>query len=101
MARTLTMKLIVETGNKNPPDGLLFDIEKDPLEMKNVYNDPAYTNDRSHLMSAIQEWMDKTPLQEMYVNQEALQINQPNVPPLDLSHRSGIVEYYREKMKEH
>ena len=33
-----------------------------------------------------------------FLDQDAPQIDQPNVPPRDLSHREAIQRYYREKM---
>ncbi len=99
MARTLTRKLIVGTGKKKPSNGLLFNLEKDPLEMKNLFDDPAYKNDRSQLVSAIQSWLTNTLPQKVYCNEKARQISQPNVPPLDLSHRKDAEQYFREKMQ--
>jgi len=100
MARSRSMKLILNMdGNNRPLDGLLFNLETDPLEMESVYNNPEYLQDRSQLISAIQTWLTNTPAQTVYCNEEAPQISQPNVPP-DLSHREGIREYFRRKMKD-
>jgi len=99
MARTRTMKLIVDTDKNIPSGGLLFNIEKDPLEINNLYHDPAHKNERSRLMLAIQSWQASTPLQKLYLNQMAPQISQSNVPPLDLSHRKDAQEYFKEKMR--
>jgi arylsulfatase len=99
MARTHTRKLILNIDKKGKPlNGLLFDLEKDPLEMKNLYNDPTYVDDRSQLISTIQTWQTNTSRKQIYCNQEAPRINQPNVPP-DLSHRKDIIEYFKKKMQ--
>ncbi len=99
MARTHTMKLIAEPGNKNHSNGLLFHLEEDPFEVNNLYNHPAYEEERSQLMAAIESWQKDTFPQETYLNQEAPQINQPNVPPLDLSHRKDTEKYFAKKMQ--
>jgi arylsulfatase len=99
MARTLTMKLIVDTGKKEPSNGLLFNLEKDPLEMKNLFDDPAYKSDRSQLMSAIESWLTSIPPQTVYCNQKAPQIKKPNVPPVDLGPRKDAEQYFRNRMQ--
>ena len=98
MARTHSMKLIVNMENRAPLNGLLFDLEKDPLELTNLYGNPEYAGSRSQLLSAIESWLENTVPQELYVNQDAPQISQSNVPPLDLSHRKNMINYFDKKM---
>ena len=99
MARTHMKKLIINIDKKNKPlSGLLFDLEKDPLEKKDLYKNPAYLKDRSQLISVVQKWLKNTVLQKQYSNENAPKINQPNVPP-DLSHRKDMAEYFRQKMR--
>jgi len=99
MARTHSMKLIVVMDKHNPVHGLLFNMENDPLEKNNLYADPTYQNDRIQLLSAIQSWLTDSPAQDLYCNQQAPQISQPNVPPLDLSHRNDMIEYFKAAMQ--
>jgi len=82
-----------------PVIGLLFDLEKDPLELNNLYDNPAYAEHQTQLFSAIESWLKDTTPVEQYLNQNAPQISQPNVPPLDLSHRQEMIEYFRKKME--
>jgi len=93
MARTKTRKLIRHDGVKR---SFLYDLEKDPNETLNRYDDPAYEGDVRALETALAEWRPD-PLPETYLNQDAPQIDQPNVPP-DLSHRDAMMAYTREKM---
>ncbi len=100
MARSHTKKLIVKMKQNKPVIGLLFDLEKDPLELNNLYDNPAYAEHQSQLFSAIESWLKDTTPVEQYLDQNAPQISQPNVPPLDLSHRKGMMEYFRKKMQD-
>ena len=99
MARSHTKKLIVKMKQNKPVIGLLFDLEKDPLELNNLYDNPAYAEHQTQLFSAIESWLKDTTPVEQYLNQNAPQISQPNVPPLDLSHRQEMIEYFRKKME--
>jgi arylsulfatase A-like enzyme len=49
----------------------LFDLEKDPMELKNVYNDPAYTIVRNHLHKRLdkimKEFKDSRELAEKFI----------------------------------
>ncbi|MHC4124028.1 MAG: sulfatase-like hydrolase/transferase [Planctomycetota bacterium] len=93
MARTKTRKLILA----NPPrENLYFDLQKDRLELDNLYNSPRYRDEIKVLEIKLNAWRCKEP--KVFVDHNAPQINQPNVPPLDLSHRPAIQEYYRKKM---
>ena len=49
------------------------------------------------LVKKIEEEGD--PKSETYLDEDALQIKQPNVPPHDLSHRKAVIDYYRQKMR--
>jgi arylsulfatase A-like enzyme len=95
MARTRTRKLL---RHDRPNRSFLYDLEKDPSDTDNRYADPAYADDVRALESALAEWRPG-PIPETYLNQDAPQIAQPNVPP-DLSHRDAIMAYTREKMAE-
>ena len=95
MARSQTRKLILSSG-KN--ENLFFDLEKDPQEMRNLYGSEAYRREIEAMEAALSVWRCKEAKPKPYLDQGAPQINQPNVPPLDLSHRQAIQEYYRRKM---
>lgn len=95
MVRSHTRKLIATDGRH--PD-LFFDLEKDPLEMKNVHDEPAYQSEVKEFRQALAEWRPADTNFTRYADQNAPQIKQPNVPPQDLSHRDAIIEYYKKKM---
>ena len=94
MARTATRKLLVHEGKKL---AFLYDLEKDPLESVNVHDDPAYAGDVAALRQALVEWRGPNPILDTVLDEEAPQIDQPNVPR-DLSHRDAMIAYTREKM---
>jgi hypothetical protein len=96
MARTKTRKLILNRAKREP---LLFDLEKDPLELDNRYEDEAYQADVQELTRAIMDWRSFDDLPETYLDENAPVIDQPNVPSRDDDHREQLQAYFREKMK--
>jgi arylsulfatase A-like enzyme len=97
MARTRTRKLILTSSGKN---SLLFDLEKDPFELKNRYDDPDYQDDVRELTEAVAAWRPLEDLPETYLDEKAPVIKQPNVPPRGDGHRDEMQAYFKEKMAE-
>ena len=95
MARSQTRKLILSRGNG---ENLFFDLEKDPHELTNLYGTPKYRDEIEAMQTKLTAWRCQETKPQPYLDQEAPQIDQPNVPPHDLSHREAIQRYYREKM---
>ena len=93
MARTKTHKLIL-AGPKNA--NLFFDLQKDPQEMTNLYEDPACAPIIADLEARLTAWRHKGPVPKPHT--EGPRITGPNVPPDDESHRPAIIEYYEKKM---
>lgn len=104
-ARTKTRKLILNRSGtparaKRPTArGLLFDLQKDPLEMTNVFDDPSYQDDVRKLTQAVRAWGPKGALPKPHVNESAPVIKQPNVPGPGHGHRQAMIEYCRRMMK--
>lgn len=96
MARSHTRKLILSGGNN---ENLFFNLEKDPQELNNLYDVPDYREEIKAMEAKLTAWRCKEAKAKPYLDQNAPQIDQPNVPPADLSHRAGIQRYYREKMR--
>lgn len=95
MARSKNRKLILAApGNEN----LFFDLDRDPLEMDNLYESLQYRNEIKSMETSLIAWRRKNANQRPYQNHNAPRIRQPNVPPHDLSHREAVIRYYREKM---
>jgi len=97
MARTLTRKLLYNA--RDPARSLFFELEHDPLEMTNAYAMPAFKNDIETLVKAIEAWRPNAP-GRAYLDENAPQIQQPNVPAHNQTHREEMIEYYSRKMKE-
>ena len=95
MARTRTSKLILDTAN--PTRSLFFDLEKDPLEMTNRFSDPGWKEEVARLTHAIDSWRPAR-LPEVYLNEGAPQIQQPNLPR-DPAHRAEIADWYARAMQ--
>jgi arylsulfatase A-like enzyme len=97
MARTKTRKLILHRGNGL---GLLYDLEKDPCELDNRFDDPGCQHEVQSLTEAMDAWRGPGGLSTTYLDEKAPVIDQPNVPDRQGDHRRVMVEYTREKMRE-
>lgn len=95
MARSPRYKLILTDPQHA---NLFFDLEKDPLEMKNLYYESEYRSEVYEMEEILTTWRCKNPKPNAYIDQDAPEIQQPNVPPKALSHRDEIIKYYRRKM---
>lgn len=95
MARTKTRKLILA---QRRGQALFYDLEKDPHETVNLYDDPAYQDEVRALTEAIDRWRRFEDLPETYLNEQAPVIDQPNVPLREDDHRQAMAEYCAEKM---
>lgn len=97
MARTKTRKLILYPER----DGaFLYDLEKDPYELNNVYDTEEYREDVAQLTKAIDDWRGVEAVVDFHLDESAPRIDQPNVPPLDDGHRKPLQEYFWKKMGE-
>ena len=95
MARSRTRKLILTDPRY---ENLFFDLEKDPQELNNLYGTPAYRAEIKAMERILTVWRCKEAKPTTYLNLHAPQIDQPNVPSTDLSHRAAIQRYYRKQM---
>ena len=97
MARTRSHKLILI--NRARDQNLFFDLQKDPLELDNLYGLPEVEDEIKRLTAATAAWRPQKTL-ERFADLQAPQIQGPNVPPRGLEHRQAVIEYYRVKMQE-
>ncbi|HPO15617.1 MAG TPA: sulfatase-like hydrolase/transferase [Candidatus Hydrogenedentes bacterium] len=96
MARTRTRKLILHR-TKNV--GLFYDLEKDPCEHDNRYQDPAYQSEIKTMTESLDQWRPSDNLPKVYLDEEAPVIGQPNVPDRHDDHRMKMIAYTKAKMK--
>jgi arylsulfatase A-like enzyme len=96
MARTRTSKLILDTAR--PARSLFFDLEQDPLEVTNRFNDAGRKEEIARLTRAIEAWRPAR-LPEVYLDEDAPQIQQPNLPR-DPAHRAEIANWYARAMRQ-
>lgn len=93
MARSRNRKLIL-----GPDSCLLFDMEKDPREMVNVADDPAYAHDRRELEHAIARWMMFDCRTPTHLDENAPVLRAENVPERGDGHRRREAEIFRRRM---
>ena len=97
MARSKSSKLIISHAKKK---AFFYDLEKDPFETTNRYEDPAYREEVRAFTKAIEEWRSFDDLPKIYLNENAPVIAQPNVPSRRDGHREAMIAYCREKMRD-
>jgi len=97
MARTREKKLIV-MGPKRGSRNLFFEFNNDPMEMDDLGGDPGRQSEIAALADTILAWRPARKVTKPYLDEDAPQIDRPNVPSRDRSHREAIMGYYREKM---
>jgi len=95
MARSRTRKLILAPPGR---ENLFFDLEKDPQELNNRHESSAYKDEIEEMKATLTQWRCQEANPQPHLDENAPRINQPNVPPADLSHRQAIQDYYRRKM---
>jgi len=97
MARSRTRKLIL---SDRKGASLFFDLEKDPLEKVNLFDNPAYQSEIQMYTNAINNWRSVDELPTVYLDENAPRINQPNAPALRDGHREAMKAYFARKMRE-
>ncbi len=97
MSRTHTHKLLLDPDRN---EALFFDLEKDPLEMKDLSVERDCRVEIQRHRRALREWRPSEKMPEPFLDEQAAVIDRPNVPPLDLSHRPEIIAYYEKKWTE-
>ena len=97
MARSRTRKVIV---SDRKGASLFFDLERDPFEKTNLFDDPAYESEIQTYINTIKEWRSVEELPGIYLDEDAPRINQPNVPALRDGHRDEMKAYFARKMRE-
>jgi len=95
MVRSGERKLILSDSRS---ESLFFDLQKDPMEMNNLHACPEHRDEVRDMATAVSTWRSKDSKPQAYQDDDAPQIQQPNIPSHDLSHRDAIIQYYREKM---
>jgi arylsulfatase A-like enzyme len=94
MARTRTLKLL---WRQAPEQRLFFDLATDPLEMTNRIHDAQWKDEIARLTRAVEAWRPG-PVTAAYLDENAPQINQPNVPTRD--QRQDQIQWYRQQMRQ-
>lgn len=96
MARSRTRKLLYSSG---PHPSLFFDLEKDPLEMENRYEDPNYQTEIQKFREALLHWFADEIRTGPYVDVQARQIDRPNVPRNRLAAEQEMERYIHQQMQ--
>ena len=95
MVRSHTRKLIL---CRNDAQSVFFDLEKDPYELENLYEDPGYAGEIAAFKERLMHWMLFECPAVVHLDADAPVIDGDNVQKYDGGHREGIYRYYEEKM---
>ncbi len=96
MVRSKTRKLLY---HRDDGKSLFFDLEADPLEMKNLYNDPARRGETRTLREALVRWhLFDTP-RTRHLDPDEVEIEQPNVPTDRKATESELIRFIEGTMQ--
>ena len=97
MVRSRTRKLLYFVNQ--PSRSLLFDLEKDPLELDNRFASPEVQSDVQSLKEAMIHWLAVESRTTPHLNLEAREIHQPNVPNDRAAAEREMENYINAQMK--
>lgn len=79
---------------------MLFDLARDPLEMKNVIDDPEYSEDKYKLLEGLVQWrFFDTPV-PAYLNEEEKLCKSGIAKKRDMAEKEELKDYYKQKVYE-
>jgi arylsulfatase A-like enzyme len=93
MVRSKTKKLLLR---KNANESMFFDLEKDPLEFENLFNDEGCQEDIAALRSQLQDWPLFDENVTNHLDYDAPTCKGDNVPDGD----TGLYSYFKTYMNE-
>lgn len=96
MVRSHTRKLLL---CKDDSQSLFFDLVNDPMELNNLYEDPAHRQGVEEYTHAGTEWLESQHTVVDEPDQRRPLVRGANVPALDDGHREDMLEYFRREMK--
>jgi arylsulfatase A-like enzyme len=98
MARSRTHKLLL---NRDPQHNLCFDLQQDPLELANRFDDPAAHAEVRRCRDALADWLLFQSVIPNYSDEQAPQIGRPNCPPPGTDHRVRLAAYFEQRVADY
>ena len=96
MVRTASRKLVL---SQEPAADLLYDLEADPGERDNLIGDEGRRGEADALRQVLDAWRASEMPTELYLDEDAPVIDQPNVPERGDGHREEMAAYCQQKVK--
>jgi arylsulfatase A-like enzyme len=96
MLRSHNRKLLY---SNRPERSLFFDLEKDPLETNNLADDLRFKEEIQQMKDALLSWFQVDAQTSAYLDLQARQIGQPNVPPDRVGTEKEMEDYIRIRMR--
>jgi len=97
MMRSHTHKLL---WCKNPGHSQCFDLQDDPFELHNRFDDPGLQSRITDMKNALVQWMLFDAPSCVHLDEHAPVIHQPNVPSRDDGCREDLYTYFKSRMDE-
>ncbi len=96
MVRSRNRKLLYSS---HPGRSLFFDLEKDPWEMNNLTDDLRFKEEIHQMKDALLRWFQVDSQTSPYLDLQARQIDQPNVPQDQVGAEKEMDDYIRAQMR--
>jgi len=77
-----------------------FNLEKDPLETKNLYTHPDYHGEINRFIMALGDWMLFEAKAPIYIDQSAPVVRKNTILGLEKNHDETIESYFKNRMKQ-
>ena len=95
MIRNTKRKLLLCKSKKSQ----FFDLEKDPYELNNVINEPAYAGDLKEFKNQLLHWALFESRTTIHLDEMGPTSSPGNARCFEDGHRNEMIEYFRNKMK--
>ncbi|MBI5091962.1 MAG: sulfatase-like hydrolase/transferase [Candidatus Hydrogenedentes bacterium] len=98
MVRSDRYKLIQDRKRQR---SFFYDLKKDPYELVNCYGDTTHRSQIAPLEKALNAWAANVHEPKAFLDENAPEIPQPNVPKKNNGHREAMIAYSQEKVSEY
>ncbi|MGH2355556.1 MAG: sulfatase-like hydrolase/transferase [Chloroflexota bacterium] len=95
MVRSRTHKLLL---GRDPGNCHFFDLQSDPLELGDRFQDPSSGDLIRRLRDALADWLLFDAIPPPYVDEQAPTIRRPNVPDPADTHRQEMLAYFERQV---
>ena len=96
MVRSRTRKLLY---HRDASKSLFFDLQSDPLEMRNLYEESTRRDEIRRLREALLRWHAFDAPRPLHLDTDEIEIDQPNVPKDRKATEDELIRFIDNKMR--